>query len=142
MFHKVHARACVIGSLRRSETHSQWERSITDGILIHCHLLGPPHVLKMVILSNLLVLHRRFDFLENLLDSSVSPWAPVCGGEKRGKKRNDAPICNSYTLGEMFNSLAVIQLSSLIKEKTLAFSSPPSRHLFDELSSGVIESVN
>lgn len=86
MFHKVHAHACVIGSLRRSETHSQWERSITDGVLIHCHLLGPPHVLKMVILSNLLVLHRRFDFLEIYLTAVLAPGLP-CAGKKKGKKK-------------------------------------------------------
>ena len=135
MFHKVHAGACFIGSFRISETHSQWERWNTDGILIHRYSLGPPHVLKMVILSNLLVLHRRFDFLESYLTAALAPGLP-------SRRKNDAPICNSYTLGEMFNSMAVIQLSSLIKEKTLPFSSLLSRHLFDELSSGVIESVN
>lgn len=139
MFHKVHTRACFIGSFRIGETHSQWERWNTDGILIHRHLLGPLHVLKMVILSNLLVLHRRFDFLESYLTAALAPGLP---SRRKKKKRRNAPICNSYTLGEMFNSIAVIQLSSLIKEKTLPFSSLLSRHLFDELSSGVIESVN
>lgn len=127
---------------RISETRSQWERCDTDGILIHCHSLGPPHVLKTVILSNLLVLHRRFDFLESYLTAVLAPGLPSQGKKKKKKKSNGAPICNSYTLGEMFNSMAVIQLSSLIKEKMLPFYSLHSRHLFDELSSGVIESVN
>lgn len=82
MFHKVNARACFIGSFRLTETRSQWERWNTDGILIHRHSLGPPLVLKMVILSNLLALHRRFDFFRKLLDSSVSLWAPVRGEKK------------------------------------------------------------
>lgn len=73
MFHKVHAGVGFIGSSRISETHSQWESSNTDGILIHRHSLGPLHVLKMVIFGNLLVLHRRFDFLESYLTAALAP---------------------------------------------------------------------
>lgn len=72
VFHKVHTGGCFIGSFRIRETHSQWERRNTDGILIHRYSLGPPHVLKMVILSNLLVLHRRFDFLESYLTAALA----------------------------------------------------------------------
>lgn len=87
VFHKVHARACFIGSFRIGETHSQWEGWNTDGILIHRHSLGPPHVLKMVILSNLLVLHRRFDFLESYLTAALAPGLLSLEKKKRKKKR-------------------------------------------------------
>lgn len=80
MFHKVNARASFIGSFRLAETRSQWERWNTDGILIHRHSLGPPLVLKMVILSNLLALHRRVDFLESYLTAVLASGLP-CGGK-------------------------------------------------------------
>lgn len=83
VFHKVHAGAWFIGSFRISETHSQWECWNTDGILIHRYSLGPPHVLKMVILSNLLVLHRRFDFLESYLTAALAPGLPSRKEKKR-----------------------------------------------------------
>lgn len=93
-------------------------------------------MIKMLILSHLLVPHQRFDFSESCL-TGLALGHPL---------KKIPPICNSYTSGEMFNSMAVIPLSSLIKEKTVLLLSPlcySSRHLFfDELSSGVIESVN
>lgn len=118
VFYKVHPGSSTILALSRmAGTHNQWERSKkkkrwrgkkktkpTAGILIHRHSLGPPHALKMAILSNLLVLHRRFDFSQSYLTAASAPGLPSRedgGRKKRGRKRvgNDAPICNSYTLG-------------------------------------------
>lgn len=104
-------------------------------------------MLKMAILSNLLVLPRRFDFSESYLTAVLAPGLPSWKGaverkREREKKEKMLQFAIHTHWGKMFNAIAVIHLSSLIKEKTLPFSSLLSRHLFDELSSGVIESVN
>lgn len=103
----------------------------------------------MAILSNLLVLHRRFDFSESYLTAALAPGLPSRRGaverKREGEKKKKEKMLQFAIhthWGKMFNAIAVIHLSSLIKEKTLPFSSLLSRHLFDELSSGVIESVN
>lgn len=89
----------------------------------------------MAILSNLLVLHRRFDFSQSYLTAASAPGLPSRedGGKKKRKKEGGERRSNLQFIhigGKMFNAVAVIHLSSLIKEKTLPILFPPFPAIF------------